>query len=473
MIDGMVKTSTNGSDQTLKRKRLGQLGLLESHLEDVIFRNHELLCLERIGLFVDSIHLVRQGRVQDFMGHQKYPDLMFLTDRGDVGIVEVKRFGNRELRGRSVISQILDYGAALGSLDERSQVELFSQGLSGCTRLEHVALKLVGDPNRARWVAQSYRNRLSQGQLHYIIACDEAPEGLSEWIRSASKNDATDYQISVLEVSPFQDDEYPEDVIWLSQPIARTETIHRTTVEVIRNDDSGQLSVNISSESPDTIEERAESDHPLVASGQRKFKNGVETVAEEIGLPSEMIRMALKSANQQAVSADWEWAYDVFANPESERIAFLRGKRIPGMVEGRYGVNLAQPWRPSVFVGYYFSSHDHSIQPAGKGRGGDLSIILDVTKNWGQRNSFWETPEYRSLCHRLAQQSGEWTVSQGNNLWHPLMIHRPMADLMKGAVDESDMVNRWFIAAKEGLDMLLSGRELQALRDRLEGEGKV
>ena len=86
MIDGMVKTSTNGSDQTLKRKRLGQLGLLESHLEDVIFRNHELLCLERIGLFVDSIHLVRQGRVQDLMGHQKYPDLMFLTDRGDADL---------------------------------------------------------------------------------------------------------------------------------------------------------------------------------------------------------------------------------------------------------------------------------------------------------------------------------------------------------------------------------------------------
>ncbi|WP_417422026.1 hypothetical protein [Halomonas sp.] len=472
MIDCMVKTSTNSPDRKLKRMRLGQLGLLESHLEDVIFRNHELLCLERIGLFVDSIHLVRQGRVLDLLGHQKYPDLMFLTDRGDVGIVEVKRFGNRELRGRSVISQILDYGAALGNLDERSQAELFSQGLPGCTRLEHVALKLVGDPNRARWVAQSYRNRLSQGQLHYIIACDEAPEGLSEWIRSASRNDATDYQISVLEVSPFQDGECPDDIMWLSQPIARTETIHRTTVQVIRDDDSGQLSVNISSESPDTIEERAESDQPLEASSQRKFRNGIKTISEEIGLPSEMIRMALESANQQGVKADWEWAYDSFASPESERIAFLRGKRMPGMAEGRYGVNLAQLWKPSVFVGYYFSSHDHSIQPAGKGKGGDFSIILDVAKRWGKQNGFWGAPEYRSLCNRLSQQSGEWTVSQGNNLWHPLMIHRPMADVMKGAVDESDMVSRWFSAAKESLDMLFSGGELQALRDRLESEGQ-
>ena len=122
MIDFMVKTSANQPDRKWKRVRLGDLGLLESHLEDVIFRNHELLCLERIGLFVGDIHLVRQGRILDRMGYQKYPDLMFLTDRGDVGVVEVKRFGNRELRGRSVISQILDYGAALGNLDERNQV---------------------------------------------------------------------------------------------------------------------------------------------------------------------------------------------------------------------------------------------------------------------------------------------------------------------------------------------------------------
>ena len=472
MIDFMVKTNANQPDRKWKRVRLGDLGLLESHLEDVIFRNHELLCLERIGLFVGDIHLVRQGRILDRMGYQKYPDLMFLTDRGDVGVVEVKRFGNRELRGRSVISQILDYGAALGNLDERNQAELCSQGIPGCTRLEDVALKLVGDPNRARWLAKFYKNRLSQGQLHYIIVCDEAPEGLSEWIRSASRNDATDYQISVLEVSPFQNDECPGDIMWLSQPVAQTETIHRTTVQVIRNDDSGELSVNVSSESPEVIEERSESDQPSSPSGERKFRDGIEQLSEEVGLPGETIRSALAVANQEGIKRDWKWAYDSFASQDSEKIAFLRGKRNPGLVEGRYGVNLVQPWRPSVFFGYYFSSHDHSIQPVGKGRGGDFSIILDVTKSWGRRNGFLEAPEFQSLCERLNLLSSEWTISQGSNPWHPLMIHRPMAELMRGAETESDIVSRWFRAAEEGLDMLLSGGELQTLRDRLEMEGQ-
>lgn len=472
MIDFMVKTNANQPDRKWKRVRLGDLGLLESHLEDVIFRNHELLCLERIGLFVGDIHLVRQGRILDRMGYQKYPDLMFLTDRGDVGVVEVKRFGNRELRGRSVISQILDYGAALGNLDERNQAELFSQGIPGCTRLEDVALKLVGDPNRARWLAKFYKNRLSQGQLHYIIVCDEAPEGLSEWIRSASRNDATDYQISVLEVSPFQNDECPGDIMWLSQPVVRTETIHRTTVEVVRKDDGEQLLVNISSESPDVIEERSESDQPSVTSGQRKFRSGIDQLSEEVGLPGGMIRVALEAANQEATKCDWQSAYNSFASSDSDRVAFLRGKRTPGLVEGRYGVNLAQPWRPSVFFGYYFSSHDHSIRPVGKDKGGDFSIILDIARDWGKQNGFWEAPEFQALCKRLSQHSNEWTVSQGNNPWHPLMIHRPMADVMRGASSESDIVSRWFRAAKEGLDMLLTGGELQTLRDRLEMEGQ-
>lgn len=472
MIDLMVKTSTNQPDRKWKRVRLGDLGLLESHLEDVIFRNHELLCLERIGLFVDHIHLVRQGRVLDTMGYQKYPDLMFLTDRGDVGIVEVKRFGNRELRGRSVISQILDYGAALGNLDERNQAELFSQGIPGCTRLEDVALKIVGDPNRARWLAKSYRNRLSQGKLHYIIACDEAPEGLSEWIRSASRNDATDYQVSVLEISPFQSEEHPGDIMWLSQPVVQTETIHRTTVEVVRNDDSGELSVNVSSESPEAIEERSGSDQPSATSGERRFRDAIEQLSEEIDLPGDRIRKALEVANQEGVNGNWDWAYDLFASSDSDRVAFLRGKRNPGLVEGRYGVNLAQPWRPSIFFGHYFSSHDHSIHPAGKGQGGDFSIILDVTKAWGRQNGFWEAPEFQSLCKRLSQHSNEWTVSQGSNPWHPLMIHRPLAEVMRGATSESDIVSRWLSAAKEGINMLLSGGELQTLRDRLEIEGQ-
>ncbi|EWG99940.1 hypothetical protein [Halomonas sp. BC04] len=472
MIDFMVKTSANSPDRKWKRMRLGQLDLLESDLEDVVFRNHELLCLERIGLIVDDIHLVKQAGVLDPMGYKKYPDLMFLTDRGDVGIVEVKRFGNRELRGRNVISQILDYGATLCSLDERAQAALFSQDLPDCTRLEDVAFKLVGDSNRARWVAQSYRNRLSQGQLHYIIVCDEAPEGLSGWIRSASRSDATDYQISVLEISPFQDKEFSEEIMWLSQPVARTETIHRTTVQVIRDDDNGQLSINVSSESPETIAERAESEAPSETSGQRKLRNALEQLSEEAGLSSDMVRMALSRAHHEALQTDWEKVFDQFVNPASNRVAFLRGRNKSGLLEGRYGINLAQPWRPSVFVGLYFSSYDHRVEPVGKGRGGDFSIILDVANDWGKRNGFWEAPEFMALCNRLIQEPNGWTISQGTNPWHPLMIHRPLADVLSSATCEVDIVSRWFSSAKEGLNMLVGGGELQALRDRLESEGQ-
>ena len=472
MIDFMVKTTAKNADRKWKRKRLGQLGLLEADLEDVVFRNYELLCLERIGLIVDHIHLVKQAGVLDPMGDKKYPDLMFLTDRGDVGVVEVKRFGNRELRGRHVISQVLDYGATLCSLDESTQAALFYQNLPDCTRLEDVAMKLVGDPNRARWVAQSYRNRLSQGQLHYIIVCDEAPEGLSEWIRSASRSDATDYQISVLEVSPFVSEESPGEIMWLSQPVARTETIHRTTVQVIRDDDSGELSVNVSSESPETIAERAESDQPSETSGQRKLRNAIENLSENIGIPGDTIRMALGKVHQEALQKDWERVFDIFANPSSKRVAFLRGKDQSGLLEGRYGINLAKPWRPSVFIGCYFSSHDHRVEPVGKSRGGDFSIILDVAVNWGKRYGFWEAPEFLSLCERLGRYSNGWTISRGTNPWHPLVLHRPVADILNGATSESDIVSRWFSAAKTGVDMLLGGGELQALRDRLESEGQ-
>ncbi len=468
MIDFFVQSVEGQPDRRWARKRLSGMGLHEADLENALFRNPDLLCLERLGLIVDRVHVVQQASAVDLMGDQKYPDLLFLTDRGDVGVVEVKRAGNPELRGRHVISQILDYGATLCSLREEKQAELFSDTSPPAKRLEELAMNLVDEPSRARWVAKSYRDRLRQAQLHYIIACDEAPDGLAEWIRAASRNDATDYQISVLEVSPFVADDQAGEIMWLSQPVIRTETIHRTTVRVIRDEESGELSVNVSSESPDSIAERVESDQPRETVNERALRQALEQLSEQISLPTESIRSALESAHQDGLEIDWQWALDQFADANCKRPVYLRGAHRTGLVEGRFGLNLAHPHRPGIFIGHYLSSHDHGIEVLAKDQGGDFSIILDVNHEWGQDCDFWESPEYLALCSRLQGQQGGWRFSQGENLWHPIMLHQPMAEVLKGVQSESEMIGRWFSFAREGLELLLAGNELQDLRNRLQ-----
>ena len=473
MIDFFIQSVVGHEALRWERKRLTDLNLREADLENVLYKNPDLLCLERLGLIVDRIHLVQQAGALDPMGNHKYPDLLFLTDRGDVGIVEVKRFGNSELGGRHVISQILDYGATLCSLDEADQAALFSASSPPAKRLDELAQQLVGDLSRTRWVAKSFRDRLNRAQLHYIIVCDEAPGGLADWIRTASKNDATDYQISVLEVSPFVSTERPGEFIWLSQPVIRTETIHRTTVRVLRDDQSGELSVSVSSDSPESIAERVQSDQPSESKNVREFRNALDQLLEQTGLATEMVRKAFDSAHIQGLEQDWDWALSRFADPESNQKPYLRGPNRSGMAEGRRGLNLAQPWRPSLFVGHYFSSHDHAIEPVATDRGGDFAIILDVERDWGKKVDFWDSPEFQALCARLRADAGAWALSEGSNSWHPIMLHRPMAEVLQGANSESDLVSRWFGAVNDGLERMLAGEEIRSLWNRLEsGDGK-
>jgi hypothetical protein len=470
VIDSMIQSRVNLSDRKWERKRLNELGLYEADLENVIYRNHELLCLERLGLIVDRVHLVQQAGATDLMGDSKYPDLMFLTDRGDVGIVEVKRFGNQELRGRHVISQVLDYGATLCSLAETQQAALLSKSNPPAERLEDLARELVVDSSRARWIAKSYRDRLRQAQLHYIIVCDEAPEGLADWIRTASRNDATDYQISVLEVSPFVVEGQENEIIWLSQPVVRTETIHRTTVRVIRDEESGELAVTVASDSPESIAERVASNQPRDSKNERLLRESMEQLSEQNGLPAQTLLSALDAANQEGLQTNWQWALDRFAEPGCKKPVYLRGTGRPGLVEGRLGVNLAHPHHPGIFIGQYHSPHDHYIEPVAKAKGGDFSVVLDVSLPWGKRFKFWECAEYLALCERLEAQASRWTFSQGENSWHPIMLHRPMAEAFTGVKSESDIVERWLELAREGLEIMLAGNELQELRDRLQAQ---
>ena len=53
------------------------------------------------------------------------------------------------------------------------------------------------------------------------------------------------------------------------------------------------------------------------------------------------------------------------------------------------------------------------------------------------------------------------------NFWHPLHLRRPLADVLSGAATRDERYALWLSAAQEALSVLLSGGELQAMRDRL------
>jgi len=93
--------------------------------------------------------------------------------------------------------------------------------------------------------------------------------------------------------------------------------------------------------------------------------------------------------------------------------------------------------------------------------------------------AFRSQPEYLRLLERLGSDSGGFSFHDHvrevarPNLWHPIHLRKSLADVFAGATTQDQRYARWLDAARQALSVLLSGGELQALRDRLLAESAV
>ena len=134
-------------------------GLSEVFLEDLIAEDLSALALPAHGIRYTQARSFRQVTLNTADGRKIRPDLIALTDTGHVIIIEVKRLGNPELRGRAVIAQTLDYVAGITTIDERALCLKLSGGQS--ETLEALTALCFPSATHPDWLARDYRRALA------------------------------------------------------------------------------------------------------------------------------------------------------------------------------------------------------------------------------------------------------------------------------------------------------------------------
>ena len=208
---------------------------------------------------------------------------------------------------------------------------------------------------------------------------------------------------------------------------------------------------------------------------------------DHLGLPhGTLVREQLGFA-QRALELDWSDLYGAIAWPHSSGTPVLRGKKRPGFSDGRLGVDLHDVWRPGIFLGVLVDPGDHRAPLSRPALGADFVVIVSVARGEGAEGIDGDTyiaqPEFEALRRRLVTDSGRWDLHDHlsavakPNRWHPIHLRRPLVDVLRGesGLDPTSTeaterrFEQWVAAGREAADLLLSGGELRALRDRLTG----
>jgi hypothetical protein len=245
----------SGETRLWKPTTLAQLGLREIDFEGVLARTPQLLCLEgRDSGIWGPFAVFTQLPLGTPLGRDVNPDITLLTGSGDVVIVEVKRFGNAELKGRQVIAQAVDYASSISALDEMQLARLFNGGEPA--HWVDVVRRHFSNENDVEDLAASLLRRASRGEVHVVVACDKVPFGLREMARSISAQSALSFSLQVVEVTPFvpQDGE-AESVMFVPAVRLETEVVAKTVITVQTPEGVPLPNVTIETTRIDEIEE--------------------------------------------------------------------------------------------------------------------------------------------------------------------------------------------------------------------------
>ena len=211
------------------------LGEKEGYLERLIGKAPELLGLEDLRTHVKGRYAVfHQLNVETPSKQNVAPDIVFLTESGHVIVVEVKLADNGELRGRQVIAQLVEYAASLATYTERELVTLFDRDLPEGSSFSEVVRKYFPDYGGPTELGEELVRKIQGAEIHLVIACDGAPQGLRELVASVTAQNALgNYELRVCELVPYVGPAGRTGGIFVAPSgILHTEVVARTRVEV-------------------------------------------------------------------------------------------------------------------------------------------------------------------------------------------------------------------------------------------------
>lgn len=479
-MNSIVVQGSDGDFGLWQFRPLDELGLKEQDLEKAILAQPKALVVDPLDLLAGKIAAYAQSNLS-FRGSRRRPDVVIVTDHGDVIVVEAKRLINAELRdGRQAIAQVVEYATLLSSASEADLVR-------SLTKEKHSSWNLLcrhdlGDSGDSNRLANIVRNRVKDGEIHLVIACDQAPSDLADLVRAATNSKALAFALHVIEVRPMVpaglSDAEDCPIGWVPWPRLDTEIVHRTSVTVrtegFDDDGSPSIRVDIQNDSGREVEEKvANSSRASRTHRERvlEVQQVLTPVAKRLGLTVEHLWEEITELNRAVEGEDWSGLKQAIAHADDGGPNQRKGN----ISWGRYGVNLLTIWRPSVFIGAYLRDHDHKQSLLAPHRGGDFALIVDVWGKAKEREEFANHPCFHALRERLRGDAGDWDFADHHNQadrnsWHPLHLRRPLQEVLGDTETFEERKARWLTAAHDAVEILLQGGELAGLHRQIQRE---
>lgn len=252
----IISADNVGTQRLFEPTTLRQLGLDENYLQSTLARHPQLLDTD--GDFEDfgDLHVVQEVQLPSVRGTANRADLVVVTSRGHLLVVETKVFGNPDLQSRKPVAQVLDYASALVNC---SNAELLA-ALYGSPKIGGWATffrNVFDDLDSPALVAERFLRRLRRGEIHLFIACDRLPTSVYDWLDSVSLQSGLPFTLRVVELRPYapQGEKWPITIA----PVLRavTKEIARTVVEVRQPEGELPLRVVVTPPSAATVSETA------------------------------------------------------------------------------------------------------------------------------------------------------------------------------------------------------------------------
>lgn len=168
---------------------------------------------------------------------------------------------------------------------------------------------------------------------------------------------------------------------------------------------------------------------------------------------------------------DWSFAYDVLLDTEGRTRPEKEWNRMGSPPNGRICLSLYSEWEPGLMAGLLVDGTDLHVGLDCPELGPDVIVMLCLPRRaLGDRyEQVLRSDAYVALCERLEEVEG-WKVAArpyyeavGTNPWHPVLLQRSLAKVLRG-VPSDDQERAVYQTMREGIELVLEGREFNALR---------
>ena len=338
-----------GGSRCFRPTTLTELGKSEEFLEEVIYDNFGLLGLEQGQIGIRGpFQCWRQVSLNTPEGRTIYPDIVAISASGHLIVVEVKLGSNDELKSRKVISQIIDYASSFASASRAELLSMFSRGGSSESTWEGFVGSLFPDLSQIGEMSALLEQRIGDGELNLVIACDKSPLGTRELLRGVAVQAALGVQLDLIEIIPHVDTDGGDgEIVFVPHRSATTEIISRTAVTVLIEEGAAEPGVVVESTSLEEIEESLAEGKKRRDPGRKWTPDEIEEVFEREG--TEVEKKLLSFCQQHG----FQGQFTAHSLKQNAAFGFFVAIDRSGIAHPRMAFNAVATWGGIGFFLYF------------------------------------------------------------------------------------------------------------------------